>query len=150
MIVRPMPALRTYMLSWRLLASTWLPRGSSLWEEDQATYALNTHACIHASPVSHTCTPPHTHTHTRTLPLPTYPSIYLPHLSIYIPHIHTHTHTHTHGSSGTAELRTNFVSDKPSSWYSELYKRDGLTGGHVIMLGADDASKSVGLGVEWV
>src|SRR5437660_812871 len=31
--------------------------------------------------------------------------------------------------------RTNFVSDKPSTWYAELYKRDGLTGGHVIMLG---------------
>src|SRR5256885_17217170 len=31
--------------------------------------------------------------------------------------------------------RTNFVSDKPSTWFAELYKRDGLTGGHVIMLG---------------
>jgi hypothetical protein len=40
-----------------------------------------------------------------------------------------------------ADLKTNFVSDKPSSWYSELYRRDGLTGGHVIMLGSDDASK---------
>jgi phosphoribosylformimino-5-aminoimidazole carboxamide ribotide isomerase len=33
------------------------------------------------------------------------------------------------------------VSDKPSSWYADLYARDGLTGGHVIMLGADDASR---------
>ncbi|KAG2452752.1 hypothetical protein HYH02_002982 [Chlamydomonas schloesseri] len=49
------------------------------------------------------------------------------------------------GSSGAAELKTNFVSDKPSSWYSELYRRDGLTGGHVIMLGADDASKQTAL-----
>lgn len=32
-------------------------------------------------------------------------------------------------------LRTNFVSEKPSAWYAELYKRDGLAGGHVIMLG---------------
>ncbi|HMC27186.1 MAG TPA: phosphoribosylformimino-5-aminoimidazole carboxamide ribotide isomerase [Verrucomicrobiae bacterium] len=31
--------------------------------------------------------------------------------------------------------RTNFVSDKPSTWYAELYKRDGLKGGHIIMLG---------------
>ena len=31
--------------------------------------------------------------------------------------------------------RTNFVSDKPSTWYAELYKRDGLSGGHVVMLG---------------
>lgn len=42
---------------------------------------------------------------------------------------------------GDAALKTNFVSDKPSSWYSQLYQRDGLPGGHVIMLGADDASK---------
>jgi len=31
--------------------------------------------------------------------------------------------------------RTNFVSDKNAAWFAELYKRDGLTGGHVIMLG---------------
>src|SRR6266516_2887173 len=34
-----------------------------------------------------------------------------------------------------AKLRTNFVSDRPAAWYAELYKRDGLKGGHVIMLG---------------
>ncbi len=32
-------------------------------------------------------------------------------------------------------LKTNFTSEKPSSWFAELYKRDGLTGGHIIMLG---------------
>ncbi len=32
-------------------------------------------------------------------------------------------------------LRTNFVSEKPAAWYAELFKRDGLIGGHVIMLG---------------
>jgi len=32
-------------------------------------------------------------------------------------------------------LATNFTSDHPPSYYAELYKRDGLTGGHVIMLG---------------
>ncbi|HOW67857.1 MAG TPA: phosphoribosylformimino-5-aminoimidazole carboxamide ribotide isomerase [Candidatus Paceibacterota bacterium] len=38
--------------------------------------------------------------------------------------------------SGRAEdLRTNFVSERPSRWYAELYRRDGLRGGHVIMLG---------------
>lgn len=31
--------------------------------------------------------------------------------------------------------RTNFVSEKPAAWFAELYQRDGLTGGHVIMLG---------------
>jgi phosphoribosylformimino-5-aminoimidazole carboxamide ribotide isomerase len=34
-----------------------------------------------------------------------------------------------------SRLRTNFVSDRPASWFAELYKRDGLRGGHVIMLG---------------
>jgi phosphoribosylformimino-5-aminoimidazole carboxamide ribotide isomerase len=37
--------------------------------------------------------------------------------------------------SGTSELRTNFVSDRSAGWYADLYKRDGLKGGHVIMLG---------------
>ena len=32
-------------------------------------------------------------------------------------------------------LRTNFVSTRPAAWYAELYRRDGLTGGHVVMLG---------------
>lgn len=32
-------------------------------------------------------------------------------------------------------LRTNFVSQRPARWYADLYKRDGLKGGHVIMLG---------------
>jgi len=43
-----------------------------------------------------------------------------------------------------AGLRTNFVSERPSSWYAELYKRDGLKGGHVIMLGSgnETAAKS--------
>ncbi len=32
-------------------------------------------------------------------------------------------------------LQTNFTSEKPSSWFAELYKKDNLTGGHIIMLG---------------
>ena len=39
------------------------------------------------------------------------------------------------GSLDTGELRTNFVSEKPSAWYAELYRGDGLRGGHVIKLG---------------
>ncbi|MGD1086660.1 MAG: phosphoribosylformimino-5-aminoimidazole carboxamide ribotide isomerase [Verrucomicrobiota bacterium] len=42
------------------------------------------------------------------------------------------------GGSLTGEpgaLRTNFVSDRPSRWFAALYRRDGLRGGHVIMLG---------------
>lgn len=32
-------------------------------------------------------------------------------------------------------LRTNFVSERSAVWYAELYRRDALKGGHVIMLG---------------
>jgi phosphoribosylformimino-5-aminoimidazole carboxamide ribotide isomerase len=39
-------------------------------------------------------------------------------------------------------LQTNFVSDRPAAWYAELYKRDGLRGGHVIMLGAGNETQA--------
>ena len=38
-------------------------------------------------------------------------------------------------SEDPATLRTNFVSERPAAWYAGLYKRDGLKGGHLIMLG---------------
>ena len=42
------------------------------------------------------------------------------------------------GSLGDApgNLRTNFVSEQSSAYYAGLYRREGLMGGHVIMLGA--------------
>lgn len=49
-------------------------------------------------------------------------------------------------SNGEQELRTNFEAEQPSSWFAELYARDGLTGGHVIMLGADEASAAAARG----
>lgn len=44
------------------------------------------------------------------------------------------------GSSG---LRTNFVSNQSSAYYAEMYRQDGLQGGHVIMLGPgnEDAAR---------
>jgi phosphoribosylformimino-5-aminoimidazole carboxamide ribotide isomerase len=33
------------------------------------------------------------------------------------------------------KIATNFSSDRPASWYADLYRRDNLSGGHVIMLG---------------
>ncbi|MCS7338645.1 MAG: phosphoribosylformimino-5-aminoimidazole carboxamide ribotide isomerase [Verrucomicrobiae bacterium] len=39
-------------------------------------------------------------------------------------------------------LRTHFVSDRPAAWYAELFKRDGLTGGHVIMLGPGNEAEA--------
>ena len=41
----------------------------------------------------------------------------------------------TLSDSSEASLQTNFSSSHPSSYYAEMYKRDGLTGGHIIMLG---------------
>jgi len=41
-----------------------------------------------------------------------------------------------------ADLRTNFVSEKPAAWFAGLYKRDGLSGGHVIMLGPGNESQA--------
>jgi phosphoribosylformimino-5-aminoimidazole carboxamide ribotide isomerase len=40
--------------------------------------------------------------------------------------------------------RTNFVSDRSSAYFAELYRRDGLRGGHVIMLGSgnEDAARA--------
>ena len=38
-------------------------------------------------------------------------------------------------TDGGPAPRTNFVSDKSSTYYAELYRQDGLRGGHVIMLG---------------
>ena len=38
---------------------------------------------------------------------------------------------------------TNFVSEKPSSWFAELYKEDKLTGGHIIRLGKGNEEASL-------
>ncbi|CAL9771438.1 unnamed protein product [Musa acuminata subsp. burmannicoides] len=43
---------------------------------------------------------------------------------------------------GASDLVTNFESDKSPVEFANLYKKDGLKGGHVIMLGADAASQS--------
>jgi phosphoribosylformimino-5-aminoimidazole carboxamide ribotide isomerase len=39
-------------------------------------------------------------------------------------------------SDAAEQVRTNFVSEKSSAEFAELYRSDGLTGGHVIQLGA--------------
>ncbi|MEI6078486.1 MAG: phosphoribosylformimino-5-aminoimidazole carboxamide ribotide isomerase, partial [Verrucomicrobiota bacterium] len=46
------------------------------------------------------------------------------------------------GTLGEAGLRTNFVSEKPAAWFAELYRRDGLQGGHVIQLGAGNETEA--------
>lgn len=45
-----------------------------------------------------------------------------------------------------AGLRTNFVSEKSAEWFAEMYRRDGLKGGHVIQLGSgNDAAARAAL-----
>jgi phosphoribosylformimino-5-aminoimidazole carboxamide ribotide isomerase len=46
------------------------------------------------------------------------------------------------GTLGEAGLHTNFVSEKPAAWFAELYRRDQLTGGHVIMLGSGNDAEA--------
>jgi len=51
-------------------------------------------------------------------------------------------------SDAPGQLRTNFISDRPASWFAELYRRDGLMGGHIIMLGpGNEAAARSALGV---
>ena len=38
--------------------------------------------------------------------------------------------------------RTNFISDKSAAWFAELYRRDGLSGGHVVMLGPGNEAEA--------
>ncbi|KAK6139934.1 hypothetical protein DH2020_026310 [Rehmannia glutinosa] len=46
---------------------------------------------------------------------------------------------------GDSSLITNYESDKSAAEYAKMYKDDGLTGGHVIMLGADPLSNSAAI-----
>ena len=45
-------------------------------------------------------------------------------------------------SDGGEWLLTNFVSDKSAAWFAELYRCDGLAGGHVIMLGPGNETEA--------
>ena len=46
------------------------------------------------------------------------------------------------GEGGAGRLRTNFVSERPAAWYAELYRRDGLRGGHIILLGPGNETEA--------
>jgi len=46
------------------------------------------------------------------------------------------------GTLSDAGVRTNFVSEKSAAWFAELYRRDNLRGGHVIMLGAGNEAEA--------
>jgi phosphoribosylformimino-5-aminoimidazole carboxamide ribotide isomerase len=44
--------------------------------------------------------------------------------------------------AGPGRLQTNFVSERSAAWYASLYRRDGLTGGHVILLGPGNEAEA--------
>jgi phosphoribosylformimino-5-aminoimidazole carboxamide ribotide isomerase len=39
-------------------------------------------------------------------------------------------------------LQTNFVSPHGAAWFADLYRRDGLAGGHIIMLGSGNEAEA--------
>ena len=45
------------------------------------------------------------------------------------------------GRGAEPQLVTNFESEVSSAEFADIYRRDGLHGGHVIMLGADVATQ---------
>lgn len=49
----------------------------------------------------------------------------------------------TLSTTNTTSLKTNFVSDKSAGYFASLYRENGLTGAHVILLGPgnEDAAK---------
>ena len=47
------------------------------------------------------------------------------------------------GSLDDSGAKENFVSDKGAAYYAEMYRRDGLAGGHVIMLGPGNEDEAM-------
>jgi len=45
-------------------------------------------------------------------------------------------------SDDSSRVKTNFVGEYSASWYAELYKKDNLRGGHVIMLGPGNENEA--------
>jgi phosphoribosylformimino-5-aminoimidazole carboxamide ribotide isomerase len=46
-------------------------------------------------------------------------------------------------SDNSAELVENFVSERDAGYYAELFRKDGLAGGHVIMLGPGNREEAI-------
>ncbi|MDF1615708.1 phosphoribosylformimino-5-aminoimidazole carboxamide ribotide isomerase [Desulfurivibrio dismutans] len=55
----------------------------------------------------------------------------------------------TLSDSDQGSLATNFVAEQPPSYYAELYRRDKLTGGHVIMLGPGNEAAATDALAAW-
>lgn len=46
-------------------------------------------------------------------------------------------------------LQTNFTATQPSSWFADLYRRDNLTGGHIIKLGPGNDEAAIAALAAW-
>lgn len=46
-------------------------------------------------------------------------------------------------------LETNFQAEKPASWFADRYRRDNLTGGHVIQLGKGNTAAARSALLQW-
>ena len=55
----------------------------------------------------------------------------------------------TLSDSTTGGPQTNFQARKPAQWFADLYRRDGLTGGHVIQLGPGNADAARAALSQW-
>jgi phosphoribosylformimino-5-aminoimidazole carboxamide ribotide isomerase len=53
------------------------------------------------------------------------------------------------GDGAGSTAKENFVSELPASHYAELYRRDALTGGHVIQLGAGNEAAAIAALAAW-
>ncbi len=53
------------------------------------------------------------------------------------------------GEGGRTHPATNFVSPRPPSYFAHLYHEDGLTGGHVIMLGPGNEAAAMDALAAW-
>ncbi|WP_300667469.1 phosphoribosylformimino-5-aminoimidazole carboxamide ribotide isomerase [Desulfoluna sp.] len=52
-------------------------------------------------------------------------------------------------TDGDAAPTTNFSATHPASWFAELYRKDNLTGGHIIQLGAGNQDAARGALAAW-
>lgn len=55
----------------------------------------------------------------------------------------------TLSDSDRASLATNFVAEQPPAFYAEMYRRDKLSGGHVIMLGPGNEAAAIEALAAW-
>jgi phosphoribosylformimino-5-aminoimidazole carboxamide ribotide isomerase len=52
-------------------------------------------------------------------------------------------------TTASADLKTNYVSNLPSSYFAKLYKENELTGAHLIMLGPGNEEAAKEALAEW-